>query len=728
MPDQPHGIESFAPLAPAPPPSGSKYDRLIARAKEIKPATTIVVHPCDETSLRGPVEAAEFGIIKPVLVGPAEKIKAVAHKHKIDISRYEIVDVAHSEAAAAKAVALIREGKGELLMKGSLHTDELMRNVTSGTTGLRTGRRISHVFVMDVPTYAETLFVTDAAINIFPDLDTKRDIVQNAIDLFTETGLGTPRVAILSAVETVTSKIPSTIEAAALCKMADRGQITGGLLDGPLAFDNAIDPEAAKIKGIRSEVAGRAQISRRARSRSWKHACQESDLFGQSGRRRNRAWRTRTHYSDVTCGFCASSHGFLRGGRHLCRCPPPQGSRASRVTAMDAILVVNAGSSSLKFQVFDIEAGNPKRLIKGQMDGIGTRPRLKATGADGVSIDKTFPPEQVCDLPTAIQETAAWLRSIQNFELKAVGHRVVHGGPEYSSPVFIDSEVVTRLERYIPLAPLHQPNNLAPIRSLLARNPKLPQVACFDTAFHRGHTAVVDHFAIPEKFYAEGVRRYGFHGLSYEYIAHRLHEVAPTIANKRVIVAHLGSGASMCALSSGRSIESTMGFTALDGLPMGTRPGQLDPGVVLYLMSEKGMDAAAIQNLFYHECGMKGLSGISNDMRDLETSAEPRAALALEYFVYRVGLSAGMLAAALGGLDAFVFTAGIGENSATIRARIAEKLAWLGADIDPALNTAGKQFISGPNSRVALCVVPTDEELMIARHTLALLAGRTKKH
>jgi phosphate acetyltransferase len=238
----------------------AKYDRLIAKAKEVPAAKTVVVHPCDETSLRGPVEAAELGIIVPILVGPKQKIEANAAKHKIDISRYEIVDAAHSDDSAAKGVALIREGRGELLMKGSLHTDELMRAVTASATGLRTARRISHVFVMDVPTYAETLFITDAAINIFPDLDAKRDIVQNAIDLWREVGLGTPRVAILSAVETVTSKIPSTIEAAALCKMADRGQITGGLLDGPLAFDNAVDPEAVKIKGIKSEVAGRAQI------------------------------------------------------------------------------------------------------------------------------------------------------------------------------------------------------------------------------------------------------------------------------------------------------------------------------------------------------------------------------------------------------------------------------------------------------------------------------------
>jgi phosphate acetyltransferase len=253
-------IANIAAIGPLGDPPASKYERLIARAKQVSAATTVVVHPCEETALRGPIQAAEAGIIKPILVGPAAKIAGVAREHGLDIGRYEIVDVPHSEAAAAKAVELIHESKGELLMKGSLHTDELMREVTSSKTGLRTARRISHVFIMDVPGYSETLFITDAAINIFPDLDAKRDIVQNAIDLFTQVGLGTPRVAILSAVETVTSKIPSTIEAAALCKMAERGQITDGILDGPLAFDNAIDLEAARIKGIKSEVAGRAQI------------------------------------------------------------------------------------------------------------------------------------------------------------------------------------------------------------------------------------------------------------------------------------------------------------------------------------------------------------------------------------------------------------------------------------------------------------------------------------
>jgi len=240
--------------------SGSKYDRLIARAKQAAPANTAVVYPCDETSLRGAVAAAEEGLIKPILVGPGERIAKVARENGIDIARYELVEVREAEAAASRGVQLVHEGKAELLMKGSLHTDELMRAVTTSAGGLRTSRRISHVFIMDVPSYAETLFITDAAINIAPDLETKRDIVQNVIDLFTQVGLGTPRVAILSAVETVTSKIPSTIDAAALCKMAERGQITGGMLEGPLAFDNAIDPESAKIKGIESPVAGRAQI------------------------------------------------------------------------------------------------------------------------------------------------------------------------------------------------------------------------------------------------------------------------------------------------------------------------------------------------------------------------------------------------------------------------------------------------------------------------------------
>ena len=328
----------------------------------------------------------------------------------------------------------------------------------------------------------------------------------------------------------------------------------------------------------------------------------------------------------------------------------------------------------------------------------------------------------IADVPAAITVAAEWLRETQPFTLVAVGHRVVHGGPGYGRPVLVDRSVLIQLEQYSSLAPLHQPHNLAPIRTLLARRPELVQVACFDTAFHRGHSAVADRYALPECFYNDGVRRYGFHGLSYEYVANRLTDIAPDIAKRRVIIAHLGSGASMCALSDGKSIESTMGFTALDGLPMGTRPGQIDPGVLLYLISEKGMSAAEIENLLYRECGLKGLSGISNDMRELESSDAPGAALAIDYFVYRIGLNAGMLAAALGGLDAFVFTAGIGENSVAMRARVAEKLRWLGVVLDTHANSAGQSRISQAESRVRLYVVPTDEELMIAKHTLALLS------
>lgn len=397
---------------------------------------------------------------------------------------------------------------------------------------------------------------------------------------------------------------------------------------------------------------------------------------------------------------------------------------------MDSILVVNAGSSSVKFQVFETDGKSSlKRLIKGQMDGIGTRPRLRAQAADNTAlIDQVYGLDVVSDVPSAIRETGAWLRTSQKLNLIAVGHRVVHGGPGYSRPMLIDDEIVKKLERYIPLAPLHQPNNLAPIRTLLKNNPDLPQVACFDTAFHRDHSAVADHFAIPEHLYKEGVRRYGFHGLSYEFVARRMQELFPEVAKSRVIIAHLGSGASMCALSNGRSVESTMGFTALDGLPMGTRPGQIDPGVVLYLISEKGMSAEAVQKLFYNDCGLKGLSGISNDMRVLETGDEPGAKLAIDYFVYRIGLYAGMLAAALGGLDAFVFTAGIGENSDGIRVRISEKLAWLGAELDTKANAGRKPLISRPESRLKLYVIPTDEELMIAEHTLAVLRSDRRQN
>ena len=391
---------------------------------------------------------------------------------------------------------------------------------------------------------------------------------------------------------------------------------------------------------------------------------------------------------------------------------------------MDTILVANAGSSSVKFQVFGIGGqGKLQRQIKGQVDGVGTRPRMRVVSPAGeVLVERTYETATVSDVAAALATAGAWLRDEVKINPVAIGHRVVHGGPGYDKPVRVDQDVLARLERYVSLAPLHQPYNLAPIRSILARFSDIPQVACFDTAFHRGHGALADHYAIPEFLYTEGVRRYGFHGLSYEYIANALPKVAPEVAAKRVIVAHLGSGASMCALNGGRSVESSMGFTALDGIPMGTRPGQIDPGVVLYLMSEKGMSPKDTQAFLYRECGLKGLSGVSNDMRELLDSSDPRASFAVDYFVYRVGLNAGMLAAAMQGVDGFVFTAGIGENSPKARAAISTKLAWLGVSLDPEANANNLQTISRRDSRVPVYVVPTDEELMIARHTLALLS------
>jgi acetate kinase len=390
----------------------------------------------------------------------------------------------------------------------------------------------------------------------------------------------------------------------------------------------------------------------------------------------------------------------------------------------ESILVLNAGSSSIKFQLFAVEGHDLlERRMKGQIEGIGTRPRLVARDIKGRTlIDETRPATDVSNVPAALDKVIAFLRGQIGGRLPtAIGHRVVHGGPDYSEPTIVSAAVVDQLERFTPLAPLHQPNNLGPIRGILERQPHLLQVACFDTAFHRGHPGVADRFAIPEQLYDEGVRRYGFHGLSYEYIAGRLGEVAPAIAKGRVVVAHLGSGASMCAISAGRSLDSTMGFTALDGLPMGTRPGQLDAGVVLYLMSEKGMDAKHIERFLYNECGLKGLSGISNDVRELLASSDPRAKAALDYFVYRIALFTGTLAAAMGGIDGFVFTAGIGENAPAIREAVMRRLSWLGLAVASQANARGEQLVSRKRSRIACYVIPTDEELMIASHTLHVL-------
>ena len=390
----------------------------------------------------------------------------------------------------------------------------------------------------------------------------------------------------------------------------------------------------------------------------------------------------------------------------------------------DAILVLNAGSSSIKFLVFAERDGQLEPEIRGQIEGLHTEPRFVARdGAGSVMGEKSWGEGVKLGHEGAVAHLAAFLGERRSeFALKAVGHRVVHGGPDYAQPVRLDAGVLAVLEKFVPLAPLHQPHNLAPIRMLLEHRPELPQVACFDTAFHATNPDVARRFALPAELHDAGVRRYGFHGLSYEYIASVLPERDPCATAGRVIVCHLGNGSSMCAIDSGRSIASTMGFTAVDGLPMGTRSGALDPGVLLYLMDERGMDARAVEKLLYSQSGLLGLSGISSDMRKLLESPEPRAKLAVDVFVYRVRRELGSLAAALGGLDALVFTAGIGENSAAIRDRVCRDAAWIGVELDRAANEKGGPRISAPRSRVTAWVLPTNEELMIAQHTQRLIA------
>jgi acetate kinase len=419
------------------------------------------------------------------------------------------------------------------------------------------------------------------------------------------------------------------------------------------------------------------------------------------------------------------------------------------------ILILNAGSSSLKFQVFALRAADPEirvadgdtaasevgaagselgaagsevgigleMRLRGQIEGIGTRPSFTVRDAQGATVaDRPLAPDEARDQAACLAFLASWLQqTVQGAQLVGVGHRVVHGGSRYTAPVRVNRAVLTELEAFVPLAPLHQPFNLAAIRSLLESRPGLAQVACFDTAFHRTQPILAELFALPRRFYDEGVRRYGFHGLSYEYIAQRLPSVAPQISAQRVVVAHLGSGVSMCAMEGGRSVATTMGFTALDGLPMGTRCGELDPGVVIYLARERGMSPDQIESLLYKQSGLLGLSGISNDMRELLATDDPDARLAVDYFVYRLARGLGALAGAMGGLDAVVFTAGIGENSPEIRARVCWRLGWLGLDFDPEANLAGASRITRPGSRVSAWVVPTNEELMIAQHTRDVL-------
>jgi acetate kinase len=383
--------------------------------------------------------------------------------------------------------------------------------------------------------------------------------------------------------------------------------------------------------------------------------------------------------------------------------------------------VINAGSSSLKFSFYEGE----RRLLTGQVDGLGVRPSASAAGPDGEAISLPdlgpAPPATPSEVLPAV---LPWARErLGGRRLAALGHRVVHGGLRHSKPARVTPELLAELEALVPLAPLHEPHNLAPIRMAQRLNPDLPQVACFDTAFHRTASEIEQAFALPYALYEEGVRRYGFHGLSYEYIAAVLPKEAPEIADGRVVVLHLGNGCSACALKARVSIATTMGFTALDGLPMGTRCGALDPGVVLHLIQQKGMTADTLVDLLYRRSGMLGLSGVSSDFRELLASTEPRARFALEVFYYRTASEIGSLAAALGGLDGIVFTAGIGENAAAVRSAICRACGWLGLELDEAANREHRTRISSPASRVAAYVVKTDENLMIARHARALIGS-----
>jgi acetate kinase len=391
----------------------------------------------------------------------------------------------------------------------------------------------------------------------------------------------------------------------------------------------------------------------------------------------------------------------------------------------NAILVLNAGSSSLKFSVF-LDGEPPEPLLRGQLEGLFTQPHFKARDAAGNVVgERTWEAGTKLGHSGAIEFLFDWGRGkLGGHHIIAAGHRVVHGGRQLTRPVVLTPEVQTALEALVPLAPLHQPHNLSAIKAILQHVPELPQVACFDTSFHRTQPAVAQTFALPRRYAEEGVLRYGFHGLSYEYIASVLPQFDARAAAGRTVVAHLGNGASLCALKGGRSVATTMGFTALDGLPMGTRSGALDPGVLLYLMDQHGLDARALEKLLYQESGLLGVSGISSDMRTLLASSEPRAAEAVDLFVYQIGRELGSLVAALGGLDALVFTGGIGENAAAIRARVCRDAAWLGVELDEVANDAGGPRISRTGGRVAAWVIPTNEELMIAQHTRRLLAEK----
>ena len=392
----------------------------------------------------------------------------------------------------------------------------------------------------------------------------------------------------------------------------------------------------------------------------------------------------------------------------------------------EVVLTLNAGSSSLKFALFALGGAGLEPKARGQIEGLGTAPHMIAKAADGsVLAERRWEAGARMEHEAFLAPLFAWIEAhLDGARLVAIGHRIVHGAAAFSRSVLIDDSVLAALDALVPLAPLHQPHNLAAVRAARAARPSLPQVACFDTAFHHGHADVVTRFALPRAWHDRGVRRYGFHGLSYAHVSRRLGELDPELAAGKVILAHLGAGASLCAVDGGRSIDTTMGFTALDGLMMGTRCGALDPGVILYLQQQAGLTAEAVQALLYEQSGLLGVSGLSSDMRVLTASTAASAQEAIALFTFRIAREVGALTASLGGLDGIVFTAGIGENAPAIRAAVAQRLAWTGLTLDPQANAAGKGCISMPDSRLKAWVIPTDEEAMIARETAAVLDRR----
>lgn len=390
------------------------------------------------------------------------------------------------------------------------------------------------------------------------------------------------------------------------------------------------------------------------------------------------------------------------------------------------ILTLNAGSSSLKFGLFS-QGETPVEIASGVVERIGGRPRLKASlRSNKAPITRDLTMDEASDHESALRTVLEMLRAeFPRAHCVAVGHRVVHGGPSYREPVVLTPRTIAELSKLIPFAPLHQPHNLAGVAAAFEAFPDAPQVACFDTAFHRTNPFVNDVFALPREYYDKGVRRYGFHGLSYQYIAGELLRTAPLLHAGRVVVAHMGNGASMCAMLNGHSVASTMGYSALDGLPMGTRCGQLDPGVIFYMLEQEGKSVAEVRDVLYNRSGLLGLSGLSNDMRTLENAGTPEANEAIDYFVFRARREVGGLAAALGGLDALVFCGGIGENSRLIRERICEGMGWLGIELDRARNNANARLISSDLSRSQVLVIPTDEEIVIAKAAAKLLDTTT---